>query len=141
MQVSETIKEAAQRLDCLYLRATPSEANEEIERTAMKGLTLVIYTNFPSVDFKLDPLIKATYPVEIQVLKLASYDDNTRDSDVYIDGCRDIALKLALDILNTTPAIIYPEDINTETFDSVQIYDDILTGVTLSFNLEFQINC
>lgn len=142
MIVSQAIKETAEKLGALYLRAVPSEANETIERHDLQGRFLVIYTNHPTVDYDITGgFTKANYPVQIQVLKLGDFDDNTEDSDILVDECRAFAETMALALLNYEEGIIFPDGFETDPFDTVQIYDSILTGVTLTLDINFQLVC
>lgn len=141
MEVSEIIEQQALALGCLYLRAIPSDANDYTERVEIAENTLVIYSNNPNVLVNLESFIKLTYPVTIQVVKLGSFDDNTVDSDLLINECRNTAIQLANNILNSIDGVVYPPNFSIDPFDTIQVMDDILTGVTITLDIQLPYFC
>ena len=141
MEISDIIEQQALALGCLYLRAIPSDANDYVERTELSDQTLVIYSNHPNVSVAVQNYLKLTYPITIQVVKLGNFDDNTVDSDILINQCRSIAIQLAMNILNSIEGVVYPDNIAVDPFDTIQVMDDILTGVTIGINVEYPYTC
>ena len=120
--------------DGVYLRATAQEANIEADDLDLEGKILVVYNNLPSVDhtFGVGGHVVAVWPVEIQVLKLADFDDNDADGDIIREDCLRIANYIADVFPENSVQII--EDYNIDFLDEVKVYDATLTGCRLSFD-------
>jgi hypothetical protein len=141
MKISQILKDIATNLGEIYLRATPSDANNELQEIEVGSKVLCIYSNHPSVEYNLEFNIKALYPLQIQFLKIADFDDNTVDSDLLIDICREEAEKFAIGLINYQENFIFPDGFTIDPFDTIKVDDSILTGVTLNINFEYTLNC
>ena len=138
--ISTILKTAIQKLpNSAYMRATDDDANVQIDDIDIKGKTIFIYRNLPTVANTIQEggLVQGTYPTEIDVLQLADYDDNTLDGDTIRASCKDMAdrlmdqLKVRTDSVTPIPAyqVVFSE--------SVQVKDALLTGCILRFNWIF----
>lgn len=138
--ISTILKETIQKLpNASYLRATDDDANVEIENIDIKGKTIFIYRNLPTVTNPIQAggMVQSNYPTEIDVLQLADNDDNTKDGDDIRASCKDMAdrlmdhLKIRTDSVTPIPSyqIVFSE--------SVQVKDTLLTGCVLRFNWIF----
>ena len=138
--ISTILRETIQKLpNASYLRATDDDANIEIEKIDIKGKTIFIYRNLPTVTNPIQAggLVQANYPTEIDVLQLADLDDNTKNGDDIRASCKDMAdrlmdhLKIRTDSVTPIPSyqIVFSE--------SVQVKDSLLTGCVLRFNWIF----
>lgn len=141
MQISQALQAIASNLGLEYLRATDPQANEELGRKDLNGLTIMIYNNLPDVEYNVYPYLEANYPVQVKIMKLASFDDNTVDTDIIQDSCRTIAEQVARDLMSYDDTIIAPETFLITSQDNVELFDDILTGVTLEIDIKYTINC
>jgi len=141
MEVSELLKRIAEEeLEMLYLRATDYDANVRIEDIDLQGLPIMIYNNLLEVNYEALASTIATYPLEIRFLKLGYFDNDTEDADYIINRCRTLAEKCAK-LLAGEEFIIPAEDFSIDALTTFEIYDEIMTGVTLSYELQFQISC
>ena len=138
--ISTILKETIRKLpNASYLRATDDDANVEIEKIDIKGKTIFIYRNLPTVTNPIQAggLVQSNYPTEIDVLQLADLDDNTKDGDDIRASCKTMAdrlmdhLKIRTDSVTPIPSyqIVFTE--------SVQVKDSLLTGCVLRFNWIF----
>jgi len=139
MEVNKMIQQVADQLDLLYLRATDYDANVRIEDIDLKSLPILIYNNLLEVDYSLEATTRALYPIEIKILKLGYFDATTEDADYIINRCRDIAQDVAKLLLQND--VVAPEGFRIDALNTVEIYDEIMTGVTLFIDIEFTINC
>lgn len=138
--ISTILKGTIQKLpNASYLRATDDDANVEIEKIDIKGKTIFIYRNLPTVTNSIQAggLVQSNYPTEIDVLQLADLDDNTKNGDDIRASCKAMAdrlmdrLKIRTDSVTPIPSyqIVFSE--------SVQVKDALLTGCILRFNWIF----
>jgi hypothetical protein len=139
MEVSQIIKQIAEGLDCLYLRATDEDANVRIDEIDLQGLPIVIYNNLPIVAGLLANNHQEITPLEISVYKKAYFDDETTDSDLLINECRVIARKIVLGLLPFMA--VAPEDYEIDTLNRLQQFDAILTGVQINIDFTENISC
>ena len=138
--ISTILKETVQKLpNASYMRATDDDANIEIENIDIKGKTVFIYRNLPTVTNSIQKggHIQSNYPTEIDVLQLADFDDNTLDGDEIRASCKDMADKL-MDHLKIRTDSVTPIPAYQVVFsESVQVKDTLLTGCVLRFNWIF----
>ena len=134
--VSDIISDAVATItDSVYLRATDMDANTSVAEIALDGKVFCVYNNLPAM--KAEGGMSVTYeiPVEVSVLKLADFDDNTEDGDTLrnslIPSAEQIFDRVARDI--RTSNIMVAEDYELSFEDQVEIYDSILTGVKITF--------
>lgn len=132
----ETIAEAIAGV--VFLRATDADANMSLDDFDMTGKTVVIFNNLPTVPNTqgTSTLSEQDWPIDIRVLQLANLDDTTVDGDKIRDECAEVAYKI-FDRLGTQFTIDTPIDSHTVDFlDQVSLYDKILTGCKLTFNMK-----
>lgn len=123
----------------LYLRATDKQANTELDQLDLKGKTVVIYNNLPTVKHEVAAGIYREYPIEIKILKLADHDDTDGQGDAIREELLPVADYL-FKYLTADPTTTPAKTTETYTVDfsgAVSIFDEILTGLTLRFNLYF----
>jgi len=138
MEVNSIIRDAVYSIpDTYYLRATDQEANIEMDDIDLIDITVCIYNNLPTINNVVSNGVVAEYPVEIKILQLADYDDNDVDGDVIREACMDIAYELQYTITsdNRTSQAADVDNFIVDMLDQVKLYDKILTGVELRFNL------
>jgi len=120
--------------DGVYVRATAQEANIELDEIDLLDKIAVIYNNLPDVEntISMSSHVIAVWPVEIQILKLADFDDNDVDGDVLRLEC----LRIAEYIVDVFPknSVQVIEDYGTEFVDQVKVYDKTCTGCLLTFD-------
>ena len=118
----------------VYLRATAQEANIEADELDLIDKILIIYNNLPDVTNEIGPggNVIAVWPVEIEILKLADFDDNTADGDLIRADC----LRIANYILDSFPenSVEIIETYQTDFLDEVKVYDKTMSGVRLTFD-------
>ncbi len=134
--VSDIIEDAVATItDSVYLRATDMDANTSVAEIALEGKVFCVYNNLPAM--KAEGEVSVTYeiPVEISVLKLADFDDNTEDGDTLrnslVPSAEQIFDQVARDM--RTSNILVADDYELSFEDQVEIYDSILTGVKITF--------
>jgi hypothetical protein len=119
--------------DGVYLRATSQEANIELDDIDLEGKIAVLYNNLPDVEnpISMSGHVISQWPVEIQILKLADFDDNDVDGDILRLECLRIA-EYIIDVFprNATQVI---DSYGTEFLDQVKVYDKTMTGCLLTF--------
>ena len=118
----------------VYLRATSQEANIEADDLILDDKILIIYNNLPDVEHTIGVggNVVAVWPVEIQILKLADFDDDSKDGDLIRADC----LRIANYIIDVFPenSVQIIEDYDVDFLGEVKVYDAILTGCRLNFN-------
>ena len=116
-----------------YLRATSGEANIELDQIDLEGKIVVIYNNLPELTSPIGQsgYVEQLWPVEIQVLKLADFDDN----DVNGDTLRADCLRVANYIVDRLPRSggSYLDSYDVSFLEEVKLYDKTLTGCRLAF--------
>ena len=138
--ISEILKTAVQKLpNALFLRATDLDANIELEKIDIGIRTLFIYNNLPNVNNPIQEggLVQRIVPTSIGVVRLADFDDNTRDGDVLREDCQIMADRLMDQLKNRTDSITPIPDYQTNFTDAEKIHDVILTGLILRFEWTF----
>lgn len=141
--INEIIESAIGTIDkATYLRATDSEANTVLGDIDLSDITLCIYNNIPDIKNIVKSSIIREWPVEIQILQLASFDDNDSDGDVIRALCVPIADRIYDAIVSNMETVQAGPNINynIKMLDQVKLYDKILTGVQLSFVLKVMRN-
>ena len=138
--LSTILKETIQKLpNAKYLRATDDDANVEIENIDIKGKTIFIYRNLPTVTNPIQAggHVQSHYPTEIDVLQLADIDDNTKNGDDIRASCKSMADRL-MDHIKIRPDSVTPISSYQIVFsESVQVKDTLLTGCVLRFTWIF----
>jgi len=123
----------------LYLRATASEANVQVDDIDLSANSIAIYNNRPDTSTamgELSGLAETTWPVEIQVLALADFDDNTDDYDTLVDPLYKIAEELFDRITGSQGSeLVFPDSYSINMGEQVKLYDKTLSGVMLSFDV------
>ena len=118
----------------VYLRATSQEANIELDDLDLEGKVLVIYVNLPDVANRIldTSHVVSLWSIELQVLKLADFDDDDKNSDILREDC----LRVAEFIIDTFPTADTEriEDYDIEFAENFKLYDKTMTGLTLSFD-------
>jgi len=126
--------------NAVYMRATDSDANTDVDHVDISGKVLCIYNNLPNVSHIVPASgsIGRSWPVEIRVVKLAQQDDNTTDGDTIRDECMAVADNIFDMIIpqfdEQQPAVM---EYSLNFLGEVKIYDKTLTGVRLLFTLQF----
>ena len=138
MSVTDIIRDAVALFDnSIFLRATEFDANIEVADVDLEGQTVFIYNNLPTVSNSALGGVVSAYPIQIQILQLGEFDDNTDQSDTI----RDDLIPVATQLFNTLQADPrhskgeYAESFDTDLQGQVKIYNTILTGVMLEFDL------
>jgi hypothetical protein len=123
----------------LFLRATDLDANIELEKIDIGIRTLFIYNNLPNVNNPIQEggLVQRIVPVAIGIVRLADFDDNTRDGDVLREDCQIMADRLMDQLKIRNDSITPIPDYQTNFTDAEKIHDVILTGLILRFNWTF----
>lgn len=119
--------------DGFYLRATAAEANVELDEIDLSGKIVVIYDNLPELSSPIGQsgYVEQLWPVEIQILKLAEFDDNDVDGDSLRADC----LRIANYIVDRLPRSggSYLESYDVSFLEEVKVYDKTMTGCRLTF--------
>lgn len=122
--------------DGLFMRATDADANRDVDNVDLGGKTLVIYNNLPEVTHPVPVggAISREWPVELRILRLANFDDNTEQGDALRDICMDAADRIfdSITDIDSFPSV---EEYTIQMLGEVKVYDKTLTGVRLSFTL------
>lgn len=117
----------------VYLRATSPEANIELDDLDLKDKIVVVYNNLPELTSTVGQsgYVEQLWPVEIQVLKLADFDDNDVNGDLIRTEC----LRIANFIFDSLPrsGVSYVETYDVSFLEQVKLYDKTLTGCNLTF--------
>lgn len=140
MEVSTIIKQAAEDLGMLYLRATDYDANVKVEEIDLGELPILIYNNLLEVEYTLGGGIVAEYPIEIKILKLGYFDNDTEDADFIINACRKLGESL-VNLLLENELINTPDTYTIDALNTVEIYDELMSGIQLNVDLGFVISC
>ncbi len=125
--------------DSTYLRATDQEANISADGLDLADQVFVLYNNRPIVEGTLGQnsgLVQEAIPVEISFLCLADFDDNDEDGDQIMDLLHGHA-QVIFDRLSLNEVLAeYVESYTIEWGDTTtKIYDKVMTGVKLSFDI------
>lgn len=137
--VSPIIETAAGLVpDSLYLRATDTQANIEVDEIDLEDKVAILYNNLPTVKHAVSAGgVIRRWPVEIKILKLAQADDNDVNGDViraallpYADLMFDAILKDQRVSLADVPS-----SYDIDFLDVVRIYDNIMTGLVIKFSI------
>ena len=138
MLVSDIIEDAAANIpNSQYLRATDEDANTSVADISIAGSTFIIFNNLPTISTSVLGQQLSTYPVEIQLLELAEMDDNTVDGDEIRSRLIVVAQRLFnwISIDSRLSLSEVTEDYEMELNGNVKLYDTVMTGVTLSFDM------
>jgi hypothetical protein len=138
--ISEILKTTVQKLpNALFIRATDDDANIELDNISISGRTVFLYHNLPRVgnEFQKGGLSNENYPTEIDVLQLADFDDNTRDSDAIREECKVMSDRLMDQLKVRTDSVRPIAGYEQDYSGSVKVHDVILTGLRLRFNWPF----
>ena len=138
MLVSDIIQDAVATVpNSVYLRATDLETNTSVADIELAGKTFCVFNNLPTITTDLQGGQLSTYPVEIQFLELGSQDDNTVQSDDIRDRLIPIAQKVFNVISNDSRVSLvqFAETYEMELEGNVKLYDTVMTGLTLSFDM------
>lgn len=136
--VSDIISDAVATVaDSVYLRATDLDANTSISEIELEGKNFCLYNNLPTMTSLGDVSVTYEIPVEISVLKLADNGDTTLDGDTIRESLMPVAEQI-FDRVNRNPTLsnlVVTDDYSISFEDQVEIYDSIMTGLKLSFNI------
>lgn len=124
----------------LFLRATDEEANIVLDDIDLSANNVAIYNNRPDTVGTAGDLsgnVEVEWPIEIQVIGLADFDDNDADADTIADPLYTIAEELFDRISQAVgqSGVTFPTGYEIGLGESVKLYDKTLTGVMLSFSL------
>lgn len=139
MLISDIIKDAADLIpNSVYNRASDIENNTDVADIKLAGKTFISFNNLPTISTSVSEISNnsiATYPVEIQFLELAEFDDITLDGDDIRERLIPIAKKLFHTVSNDDRASLveFADGYEMELNGNVKLYDTIMTGLTLSF--------
>lgn len=127
----------AQIANTVYARATDEELNVLMDQQDLAGQTLVVYNNLPVVTNQVSRggFVVRDWPVQILVLQLADYDDNTVDGDTIRANCIPIADEIHDRLVQDSRYIIESYEFNF--LDNEKILDKTMTGLALSFIIKF----
>ena len=138
MLVSDIIQDAIATVpDSVFLRATDLETNTSVADIELAGKTFAVFNNLPTITTDIQAGQISTYPVEIQFLELAEQDDNTVQSD----DIRERLIPIAQSVFNTiaqdsrVSLIEFADTYDMELDGNVKLYDTVMTGLTLSFDI------
>ena len=136
--VSDIISDAVATVaDTVYLRATDLDANTKISEIELEGKNFCLYNNLPTMSSLGEVSVTYEIPIEISVLKLADLDDTTLDGDTIRESLIPVAEQI-FDMVVRNPTLsnlMITEDYNLSFEDQVEMYDSIMTGLKLSFNI------
>ena len=109
-------------------------SNIELDQIDLDGKIAVLYNNLPETDNEISQSghVIQIYPVEIQILKLADYDDNDVDGDVIRLECLRIA-EYMVDVFPKNSVQVI-EDYSVAFSSQVKVYDKTMTGCLLTFS-------
>jgi len=136
--VSSIIEDAVATVtDSVYLRATDMDANTSVAEIALEGKVFCVFNNLPTMKATGENGFTYEVPVEISVLRLADFDDNTIDGDAIRDSVVPSAEKIFDKIARDSRIsnLMVSEGYELSFEDQVEIYDSILTGVKLEFTM------
>ncbi len=140
--VSPVIETAAGLVpDSIYLRATDTQANIEVDELDLVDKVAILYNNLPTVKHAASAGgVVRRWPVEVKILKLAQVDDDDTNGDTirgellpYADLIFDAILKDSRVSLADVPT-----SYDIDFLDVVRIYDNVMTGLTIKFNISIQ---
>ena len=138
MTVTDIIRDAVAKIDDSYfLRATDIDKNIEVAELDLEGLTLFVFNNLPTITNSVKMGIVSSYPVQIQILQVAEFDDNTEDSDIIRTNLIPVATTLFNTIIGDVRHSLgqYAENYEIDLEGEVKITDSTFTGVMLEFDL------
>tara|TARA_R110000751_G_scaffold8874_6_gene34443 strand:- start:1820 stop:2269 length:450 start_codon:yes stop_codon:yes gene_type:complete len=136
--VSDIISDAVATVaDTVYLRATDLDANTKIAEIELEGKNFCLYNNLPTMSSLGEVSVTYEIPIEISVLKLADIDDTTLDGDTIRESLIPVAEQIFDRVVRnpTLSNLVITEDYNLSFEDQVEMYDSIMTGLKLSFNI------
>ena len=136
--VSDIISDAVATVaDTVYLRATDLDANTSISEIELEGKNFCLYNNLPTMTSLGEVSVTYEIPVEISVLKLADTGDTTLDGDTIRESLIPVAEQIFDRVVRnpTLSNLMITEDYNLSFEDQVEMYDSIMTGLKLSFNI------
>jgi len=121
----------------VFLRATDASANTDVDHIDLAGKTIFIYNNLPIVNHAVNKggSVFRTWPVEIRVLRLADFDDNTDQGDALRDVCIDGADALYDKLPGQFPDYPVTEEYGLQLLGEEKVYDKTLTGCRMIFTL------
>ena len=138
--ISTILKETIQKLpNTSYLRATDADANVIIETINVKGKTVFIYNNLPTITNPIQQggLVQKHFPTDIHVVQLGDHDDNTVNGDAIRHECVNMADRLMDHLKIRTDSVTPIGTYQTISSESVLIMDVLFTGIVLRFNWIF----
>ena len=136
--VSDIISDAVATVaDTVYLRATDLDANTKIAEIELEGKNFCLYNNLPTMKSGGGGGVTYEIPIEISVLKLADIDDTTLDGDTIRESLIPVAEQIFDRVVRnpTLSNLVITEDYELSFEDQVEMYDSIMTGLKLSFNI------
>tara|TARA_R110000751_G_scaffold131994_4_gene234409 strand:+ start:4659 stop:5105 length:447 start_codon:yes stop_codon:yes gene_type:complete len=138
MLINDILKDACALIpNSVYLRATSTEANTSVADIDLAGKTFCLYNNLSSVVYNVGNSVVSSHPVEIKFLELADFDDDTEQGDVIrerlLEVAKSIFFTISIDDRVSKAEITESFEINME--DNVKLYDTIMTGVSLEFDI------
>lgn len=136
--VSDIISDAVATVaDSVYLRATDLDANTSISEIELEGKNFCLYNNLPTMTSLGEVSVTYEIPVEISVLKLADNGDTTLDGDTIRESLIPVAEQIFDRVVRnpTLSNLVVTDDYSISFEDQVEIYDSIMTGLKLSFNI------
>ena len=136
--VSDIISDAVATIsDTVYLRATDLDANTKISEIELEGKNFCLYNNLPTMSSLGEVSVTYEIPIEISVLKLADIDDTTLDGDTIRESLIPVAEQIFDRVVRnpTLSNLVITEDYELSFEDQVEMYDSIMTGLKLSFNI------
>ena len=136
--INEMIETAAAAIpNSVYMRATDNTANTDVSNVDLAGKTFVVFNNLPRIGYDSTVGLLARVPVQIRFLELADFGDNTDQGDDIRDRMITAAQALFNSVMkNSNQARIrYADEMTIDLADNVKLYDTILTGVILEFDI------
>jgi len=125
----------------LFLRASAAEANIQLDDIDLAVDSVAIYNNRPDTTAAMGDLsgqVETTWPVEIQILALADFDDNTDDYDTLVDPLYVIATELFDRITEDQGSdLTFADSYGISMGATAKLYDKTLSGVMLSFDIYY----
>ena len=142
MSMNQIIQDAVALIpNSEYMRASDYEANIEVDNVELKGKTLAVYNNLPTLNYPVGVVVEKQWPVSVKLLQLVDTDANTVDEDIIREALVPVAEKLFRDITaNASASKSLPPSSYTIRFLGV-VYDGVMTGVELAFTYEFNPIC
>lgn len=121
----------------VFLRATDASANTDVDNIDLNGKTIFIYNNLPTVEHTPTQggSVFRAWPIEIRILRLANFDDNTEDGDLLRDICLAGADALYDKLPGQFTDIPIVDTYVIQMLGEEKVYDKTLTGVRMTFPL------